>query len=160
MTLSNHLTAQHLISLQAQEIAALPASELARLQAEADALLRNAKAIVAHLSSALTLKYGAHAYDLRRQTGKPFGILRFADGEITVTSEIDKKVDWNQAQLAALCDRIRNDGQDPAEFLDITFKVPEGKFTAWPAPLRAAFEPARTVRPGPQTLKLRAPDAP
>ena len=45
-------------------------------------------------------------------------------------------------------------------FLDIAFKVPERKFTAWPAPLRAAFEPARIVRPGPQTLTLRAPDAP
>ena len=43
-------------------------------------------------------------------------------------------------------------GDDPTQYVDIAFKVPERKYAAWPDAIRAGFEPARTVRPG--TLKV------
>lgn len=56
--------------------------------------------------------------------------------------------------MAALVERIRADGENPGDYVDITFKVPERKYSAWPAPIRSAFEAARTVRAGKPTFKL------
>ena len=68
-------------------------------------------------------------------------------------ADLPKRVDWDQDRLAAMAERIRAAGDDPAEYLDISFKVPERKYVAWPEAIREGFEPARTVRPG--TLKFR-----
>ena len=51
-----------------------------------------------------------------------------------------------------MVEHIRAAGDDPAQYVDIAFKVPERKYAAWPDAIRAGFEPARTVRPG--TLKI------
>ncbi|HSG34279.1 MAG TPA: hypothetical protein VLA37_07065, partial [Sphingomonadaceae bacterium] len=77
---------------------------------------------------------------------------RFEDGDFTVVADLPKRVDWDQDGLAGMVARIRDAGDDPAEFVDVAFKVPERKYAAWPEAIRAGFEPARTVRPG--TLKI------
>jgi hypothetical protein len=43
---------------------------------------------------------------------------------------------------------MRAAGEDPAQYVDITIKVPECKFATWPDAIRAGFESARTVRTG------------
>ena len=62
---------------------------------------------------------------------------------------------WDQARLATLVDRIRADGEDPTEYVEISFKVSERKYGAWPSHIRLAFEAARTVRIGKPTFKLQ-----
>ena len=44
---------------------------------------------------------------------------------MVVVADLPKRVEWDQAQLAALVERIRGEGDDPAEYVDIAFKVPE-----------------------------------
>jgi hypothetical protein len=51
-----------------------------------------------------------------------------------------------------MVERIRATGDDPAQYVEIAFKVPERKYAAWPDNIRAEFEPARTVKTG--TLKV------
>ena len=80
--------------------------------------------------------------------------MRFEDGDVTVIAELPKKVEWDQQQIAALVKRIRETGEDPADYVEINVKVPERNYTAWPEPIRQAFAPARTVRTGKPTFRL------
>ncbi|TAN59658.1 MAG: hypothetical protein EPN20_14715, partial [Magnetospirillum sp.] len=91
----------------------------------------------------------------RRTEGKDTGTVRFDDGAVTVVADLPKKVEWDQAQLATIVGRIRASGDDPGEYVDLTFKVSERKYGAWPAHIRTAFEAARTVKAGKPTFVLK-----
>ncbi|MFY9733740.1 MAG: hypothetical protein WAL02_01200, partial [Rhodoplanes sp.] len=143
--LSNRLRLDDVRHLPVGEIMRLPAEQLALLQDEAVAALDDAKCVKDWLDGAIALRYGEQAATLRRQQGKDSGAVRFEDGDITVVADLPKKVEWDQQQIAALVQRIRENGEDPADYVEISFRVPERKYTAWPAHIRAAFAPARTV---------------
>jgi hypothetical protein len=145
---------QDLSDLPPQEIAALPADVLAVLQQESEAALKQAKAAKSRLDGALVLKYGAQAAEARRAGGKDTGTVRFDDGDIMVVADLPKRVDWDQVQLAAMVERIRAAGDDPTEYVEISFKVAERSYVAWPTAIREGFEPARTVRPGQLSIQL------
>ncbi|BAE49951.1 hypothetical protein [Paramagnetospirillum magneticum] len=155
MTIPNRPRLADLLQMPLGEIAALSGETLALLQEEADAALRHAKAAKDLLDGALDRKYGPLATEYRRQDGKDTGTVRFDDGAVTVVADLPKKVEWDQEQLAATVERIRASGDDPAEYVDLAFKVSERKYGAWPAHIRAAFESARTVKTGKPTFSLK-----
>jgi len=148
MTFPNRITLDDLPTMSVGDIAALPGDQLALLKQDADERLRAAKNLSDWLDGSIALKYGDQAQEARRAEGKYTGTVRLQDGPVTVVAEIPKRVDWDQAMLAGLVERIRADGADPAECVDIAFSVPERKYTAWPKDIRQEFEPARTVRTG------------
>ena len=154
MNIPNHITLEALKRLPIAEIVNLPAVELARLQRDADEALRKAKTMVAWLDSALLTKYAERARAARLDAGKDFGATRFADGEVTVLAELPKRVDWDQHELGQLIERIKGEGDDPREYVEVSLKVSERKYTAWPLHIRKLFEPARTVRTGAQSFLL------
>ncbi|MGB8528003.1 MAG: hypothetical protein WCD75_14405 [Rhodoplanes sp.] len=156
--LSNRLRLDDVRHLPVGEIMRLPAEQLALLQDEAVAALDDAKCVTDWLDGAIALRYGEQAATLRRQQGKDAGAVRFEDGAVTVIADLPKKVEWDQQQIAALVQRIRENGEDPADYVEISFRVPERKYTAWPAHIRAAFAPARTVRTGKPSFMLRLCD--
>lgn len=156
MNIPNHITLEALKHMPVGEIAALPAAELARLQQETTKALRSAKMACEWLDGALALKYVDQADALRRTAQKDTGTVRFADGEITIKADLPKRVTWGQAQLARMFERIRAAGDDPAEIIDISYKVAERKFSAWPTSMQEAFRDARTVHPG--NLKITLSD--
>ena len=141
-----------LINLPAGEIAQLPVELLAALQREIDAAAKQMKAVTARFSTALEVRYAARAAEARRACGKDTGSVRIVDGDFTVVADLPKRVEWDQAKLAAMVERIRAAGEDPAEYVEISFKVPERAYAAWPEAIRQGFEPARTVKTG--TLKV------
>ncbi|TAN56810.1 MAG: hypothetical protein EPN20_18195 [Magnetospirillum sp.] len=147
-----------LLHLPVGEVALLPVDILADLQAEADELMRTAKATRERLDGALTLRYGEATSALRNLAGKDTGTVRLEDGPITVVADLPKKVAWDQSLLAGLVERIRTQGDDPAEYVEIAYKVQERKYAAWPGHLRAAFEAARTVVPGKPSFVLTRSD--
>ncbi len=71
-----------------------------------------------------------------------------------VTADLPKKVDWDQARLAEIAHRIAAGGENPAEYVEITYRVSEAKFTAWPETLKSAFAPARTLKTGKPGFRL------
>ena len=154
MTILNHITLDALVRLPMSEIVALPAAELARLQREAEDALRKAKLTVAWLDGALTQKYAERARAARAEAGKDFGVARFTDGDVTVVADLPKKVEWDQRELAELVDRIKAEGEDPRDYVEVSLKVSERKYGSWPTPIRNAFERARTVRTGKETFEL------
>lgn len=154
MTIPNHITLDDLRNMQIGEIVALPAEQLALLQDAANEALRSAKAISDWLEGAIALKYTDRAVMARMEASKDTGTVRFDDGAVTVIADLPKRVDWDQALLAGLVERISAVGDDPAEYVDVNFKVPERKYAAWPESIRQNFEPARTVRTGALKVKL------
>jgi hypothetical protein len=159
MNIPNHITLEAFMRMPIGEIAALTAEQLALLQADIEEAQRVAKASRDWLDGALSIRYADQAAITRRDAGKDTGIVRFADGTITIIADLPKKVDWDQSQLAALVERIRTDGENPAQYVDIAIKVPERKYSAWPDGIRASFEPARTVRVGALKVTLKAQGA-
>ena len=155
MTIPNRPSLGDLIGMPVGDVAALPTEILALLQEEADEALRRAKAAKDWLDGALNRKYSALAAEHRRLEGKDTGTVRFDDGGVTVVADLPKKGEWNQDQLASIVQRIRASGDDPAEYVDLAFKVPERKYGAWPGHIRTAFEAARTVKAGKQTFTLK-----
>ncbi len=141
-----------LINLPAGEIAQLPVELLAALQREIDAAAKQMKAVTARCPSSLEVRYAARAAEARRACGKDTGTVRLVNGDFTVVADLPKRVEWDQAKLAAMVERIRAAGEDPAEYVEICFKVPERAYSAWPEAIRQGFEPARTVKTG--TLKV------
>ena len=142
--------------LTVQQIAALPASELARLQKEAQADLQKAKALVAWLNGALSLRYRGRARQARAQAEKDSGTIRFEDNGVTVVADLPKKVEWDQHELSELVECIKADGENPRDYVEVSLRVSERKYTAWPSHIRKAFEPARTVRAGKESFELIA----
>ena len=144
------------------QILATPASELANLasdslfQVKNDAadLLAIAKALVEHIDRALDLKYVDRAHQLRLDANKDTGIVHFDDGNVRVTADLPKKVEWDQKQLAELVARIAAAGDNPAEFVETTYRVSETKYQAWQESLRSQFTPARTVKVGKASYRL------
>ena len=149
---SNVPTVDDLAGLPLPEIARLPIDLLVTLQHDANERLTQAKFLKARLDGALETRFGTRAAEVRQSHAKDTGSVRFTEGDFTIVADLTKRVDWDQDRLAAVVERIRSAGEDPAEYVDVAFKVPERKYAAWPDAIRATFEPARTVRPG--TLKI------
>lgn len=151
----NTPTPDDLPGLSPQEIGALPVELLAMLQREIDERLKHDKAAKSRLDAALTVRYATRATEERQAQAKDTGTVRFDDGDFTVVADLPKRVEWDQSQLAAMVERIRAAGDDPAEYVDIAFKVPERKYAAWPDAIRQGFEPARTVKTGALKVEIR-----
>jgi hypothetical protein len=149
---ANTPTVDDLPGLGLQDIAQLPVELLAILQRDVDERIKRDKAAKARLDGALTVRYATRAAEERQAAGKDTGTIRFDDGDFTVVADLPKRIDWDQDRLAAMVERISAAGDYPAQYVDITFKVPERKYAAWPEAIRQGFEPARTMRPG--TLKV------
>lgn len=158
MSNANRLSMRDIKTMPIGDIAALPADQLALLQEEAEAGLQAAKQAKEWIDGVIALRYGDRATAARAAQGKDTGTVRFDDGPVTVIADFPKRVEWNQAQLAPLVERIRASGEDPSDYVDVSFKVPERKFTAWPAHIRSAFMPARTVHAGKPSFALQLRD--
>ncbi len=140
--------------LSVAEMTGLPAQDLLQLQSAAVDLFRQAKDLKEWIDGAIALKYDAQAKALRVQLGKDTGTVHFDDDGVRITADLPKKPVWDQKKLSEIAERIATSGDDLTEYLDITYKVAERKYTAWPENLREVFAPARTLKTGKPTFQL------
>ena len=152
--LTNRPTLDGIRTMPIGEVATLPVEHLALLKEDAAAALKTAKAVVDWIDGAISLRFADHVQALRREAGKDTGTVRFEQDGVTVVADLPKRVDWDQALIAAVVERIRAAGDDPTQYVDIAIKVPERKYTAWPESIRTAFAPARTVKTGKPSFRL------
>ena len=163
MMSNNSANRPHLADIGAMpigDIVKLPAAHLALLQEDAGANLEAAKRLKDWIDGAISHRYAERAIAERRAEHKDTGTIRFLDDGVTVIADLPKKIEWDQSKLAALVERIRADGADVSEYVDVTLKVPERKYTAWPETIRTVFAPARTVRTGKPTFHLSLKEHP
>ncbi len=150
----SHLTPDQVLATPAGELAQQSGESLFQLKNDAADLLAAAKAIVEHIDRAVDLKYAQRAHELRLAAGKDTGVVHFDDGQVRITADLPKKVEWDQAKLGDITRRIAANGEDPAEYVEISYRVSETKFNAWPETLKSAFAPARTLKTGKPGFRL------
>ena len=140
------------------DIAALPPAMLMDLQTTALAETARVKRLRDRLEAGIAQRYGAATEAERAAQGKTSGTVRIEDGDIVVIAELPKKVSWDQDSLAAMATRIREAGDDPTEYLEITYRVPERRFGAWPEAMREGFAAARSETTGKPVFRLETRD--
>ena len=150
----SHLTPDQVLATPAGELAERSGESLFQLKTDAADLLAAAKAIVDHVDRALDLRYAQRAHQLRLSAGKDTGVVHFDDGHVRITADLPKKVEWDQAQLTEIIRRIAASGEDPTEYVEISYRISETKFNAWPETLKSAFAPARTLKTGKPGFRL------
>lgn len=150
----NQLTPNQVLAMPAGDLALQTSESLFQLKNDAADLQALAKAVVDHLDRALDLKYSKQAHALRMAAGKDTGVVHFDDGHVQVTADLPKKVEWDQKKLADLVRRMTANGDNPAEYVEISYRVSETKFNAWPETLKSAFAPARTLKTGKPGFRL------
>lgn len=151
---SNRPSLDDMRTLPVGQVIDLPAEHLALLQEEARSRLDIAKRALDWIEGAIAMRYEQRAIGARAAAGKDTGTVRFMDGTVEIAADLPKKVEWDQCRLAALTEQIRAGGEDPGEYVEVSFKVAERAYGAWPERIRNAFEPARTVRTGKPTYRL------
>ena len=142
-------------TLPVGEIMDLPPADLLMLQEEAVEAVESAKLTKEWLENAIRLKYDTRFQALRQQQDKPFGTVHLDDDGCTVTCDVPKKPEWDQQKLAAVVHQISAAGDNPAEYVEISYKVAERKFTAWPEHIRQTFAPARLLKAGKATVSIK-----
>jgi hypothetical protein len=154
MTMTRNLPSLRSIATDPAVLAALPLDALDALLSEAEAenkIISAAKRnIVAHIEGQYA-KAIAGMYDAK---GSDYGAVRVAEFSYDIVVDTPKKVEWDQAKLAEVRERIQFSGDDPSEYIKSTLAVDERAYTAWPAHIRNTFEPARTTKPGTRSIKL------
>ena len=145
-----------------EQITATPVTQIANLSSEvlfalkalAETEVTRAKAVMEQLESALDLKYRTQAHTLRLAAGKDTGVIHFTDGRVEITADLPKKVEWDQAKLAEISQRIAASGEKPTQYIDVSYRVSESKFNAWPDTIKNSFLPARTLKTGKAGFRL------
>ncbi len=158
MNIPNRIQIDDLSAMEVAEIASLPVEQLIALQGEIAERLTITKLMKDRFDSALECRFSLQAREARAALGKDTGTVRFNEGLAQVVADLPKKVAWDQSQLSQLVERMKAEGDDPAEYVDITIKVSERKYAAWPSHIRSAFEGARTVRVGKASYQLSLND--
>jgi tetrahydromethanopterin S-methyltransferase subunit G len=148
------VTLETIRDLGIADIAALSSEDLFEVRMQATNLLSAVKQLADKIDQALDRKYAEAAQVLRRAQGKDTGIVHFDDGSVRITADLPKKVEWDQLRLADIMRRIAAAGEDPAEYVEISYRVSETKFNAWPESIRSVFAPARTLKTGKCSFRL------
>lgn len=144
--------------LTKEQIKGLPKPALQELSVLLDQMSDAVALAKSQLSAALEDMYGVHVKETLISLGKDTGTVHLSDDKLMIKAEIGKRVDWDQAQLAAIAQRLASAGEDPAEFIEVKYGVSERKYGAWPQALRAQFESARTLKPSKPKFTLTLED--
>ena len=147
-------TPEQVLATPAGTLAQQPAELLFSIKNAAADLLAAGKALSDHIDQAIDFKWSERARNLRHDAGKDTGVVHFDDGNVRVTADLPKKVEWDQTCLAEITRRITDSGDDAKQYVEISYRVSETKFNAWPETLKSAFEAARTVKTGKPSFRL------
>jgi len=78
---------------------------------------------------------------------KDTGTFTTTDDGVIVKASVGKTVKWDQGKLAAIYNKIKESGDDPAQYIKAEYSVPENYYKGWPEQVKTVFLPARTVIP-------------
>ena len=143
-------------NLQLGELADLSAEELSSLQVQANDHLTNSKRQKDWIDSAISLKYQEQSCNIRNLNDKITGTINFNDGDFKVTSNISKRIEWNQERLKEAVSEIKEFGDNPYEYVNISYKVPESNYNSWPEHIKKFFRPARLLKTSKESFKIES----
>lgn len=146
------------VDLSVDQLAALTPLKTLRAVEHLEAATAGLDALRRKLDAALDATYGERIRRACAETGQDMGLVDIDAGEVRLRVEIAEQVVWDQTQLAAMAARIAKGGECVEAYLDITYDIPETRWSQWPPTLRDSFARARLVTPGRPTYRLRPRD--
>ena len=154
--ISNQITISEVPNIPIGTLATLTPDQLLCLQEQAEANLQNAKRLKDWLDSSVSLKYRDIASTIRKLDYKDSGTIHFTDGDYKITCVVAKRIEWNQQKLKDVVSAIKEHGDNPAEYVEISYKVPEAKYNAWPEHIKNIFKPARIFKLSKESFAITA----
>ncbi len=151
--MTKRLSIDQLEHFPIEDSLALPLDRIVELLAEIASTGDRVKLAAGWVNRALDLRFKDRAALLRQSEGKDFGVVHVEEDGFQITCELEKKVEWNQAKLAGAVLALQAGGEKPRDYVDVTYKVTETRYKAWPERIRKIFDPARSAKPG--TAKYR-----
>ncbi len=148
------VTLSALKNLAMYELKALSPQELMALMSEAEKALHDAQYQVKWLQSALAQKYMNRAENLRKLEWQKTGSITFEDDGVLVEQEIPAIPSWDQDHLAFIAEVMQRSGGNPAEYMQITYSIDEGKFDQWPTEFQRQIAEARCIDNGAVVYRL------
>jgi hypothetical protein len=116
--------------------------------------LERAKTIKQWLEAAIALKYEERIRAKRLRLEKDSGIVHLEDGGYRLSSEIAKRVEWDQQALTKVAGQILLSGGIVSDYMQTHYKIKEVDYKKWPTSVQALFAPARIIRLGNPTYEL------
>ena len=138
------------------DLAAKSGVELVALLNDAQMVIDRMKVYENWIKSAIAYKYVYRASQMRSHLQQDFGEIEFEGDDVRVIADLPREITWDQNKLSAIAECIKAQGEDPAEFLDIQYHVPEERFDYWPETIQRAFEAAFTIKAGSPSYRLVA----
>ena len=143
-----------LAGLSVDQLTALAPLQTLRAVEHLEAATAGLDALRLKLDAALDATYGDRVRRECAEAGPDAGIVYIDAAEVRIRVETAEQVAWDQTQLAAMAARIAKGGESVDAYLDITYHIPEMRWSHWPPTLRASFARARLATPGPLTYRL------
>ena len=80
-------------------------------------------------------------------SGKDYncGTANVETPEFKVKCVVTKKVKWDEKQLAGIYEVIKASGENPSDYIKLSYDVSETAYKNWPEKISSVFQPARTV---------------
>ena len=147
-----------LADLSVDQLTALAPLQTLRAVEHLEAATAGLDALRRNLDAALDATYGERIRRACVEAGQDEGLIHIDAGEVGLRVEIAEQVAWDQTQLAAMAARIAKGGERVEAYLDVTYHIPETRWSHWPPTLRASFARARIATPGPPTYRLSPRD--
>lgn len=147
-----------LADLSVDQMTALTPQQTLRMAQDLEAATAELDALRRKLDAVLDATYGERVRRACAEIGQDVGLVDIDAGEVRLRVEIAERVMWDQTQLAAMAARIAKGGECVEAYLDITYNIPETRWSQWPPTLRDSFARARLVTPGTPTYRLRPRD--
>lgn len=152
----NHILLEEAKNMELGDLANLSSSDLASLQIQAIHNLDDAKRQKDWIDGAISIKYQERSCNIRNINNKMTGTISFNDENFKVSSNLAKKIEWDQTKLKQVVSDIKEFGDNPYEYVTISYKVPENKYNSWPEHIKKIFSPARLLKTGKETFKFEA----
>lgn len=130
-------------------------SQIINRREELDQQIKALKEELEQVDMKLDAALSPIASELRAQKGKDTGSVTFERDGFEIVANLPKKVKWDNGKLADLAKKMSESGDDPTQWLKLTYGVDERSFTSWPDGIKAAFASARTVETGKPTYKFK-----
>ncbi len=154
--INNQITISEVPNIPIGKLSTLAPEQLLCLQKQAEINLQNAKRLKDWLDSSISMKYREIASNIRKLDYKDSGTIHFSDGDYKITCVVAKRIEWNQQKLKNVISAIKDYGDNPAEYVEISYKVPETKYNAWPEHIKNIFKPARVFKLSKESFAITA----
>lgn len=113
--MTSQITIDEIKAYPPGKVSTLDTAALAALADQLETAKKALAEVEARLAAGLDLKFGDRVQQKRITEGKDTGRVRIDDGRFTIVADRSKRVEWDQAALAAIAQRIREAGDDPAQ---------------------------------------------